>query len=101
MASLEFCHLVCREAVILCGDFNALATSDVLKEIGRRLKNTHLRIESRTALKTLPSFYPMGLVDHIFTGSSFEWIDTKVPGTSLEKMSSDHLPLVVDTVFAR
>ncbi len=86
----------CQDPVIFCGDFNALAQSKIFKNIGPVLKSTHFELNSQRPLKTLPSFYPLGLVDHIFVGPRFKTINREVPKTELERMSSDHLPLIVD-----
>lgn len=86
----------CPDPVIFCGDFNALARSKIFKNIGPKLKNTHLDLNGYRFLKTLPSFYPLGLVDHIFVGPRFKTTKIEVPKTALEKMASDHLPLIVD-----
>jgi endonuclease/exonuclease/phosphatase family metal-dependent hydrolase len=89
-------HPACQGRIVLCGDLNALASSKICKHLGRVLKNTHFEIIGQRSLKTLPSFYPLGLVDHIFVGSGLKTTKIEVPGTELEKMASDHLPLIVN-----
>ena len=89
-------NLACQDPVIFCGDFNALAQSKIFKNVVLVLKNTHFDLNSHRSLKTLPSFFPLGLVDHIFVGPGFKTTKIEVPKTALEKMSSDHLPLIVE-----
>jgi len=86
----------CQGPVVFCGDLNALSNSKICKRLGQVLKNTHFELNGQRPLKTLPSFYPLGLVDHIFVGPGLKTIKTEVPKTELEKMSSDHLPLIVE-----
>lgn len=86
----------CKGPVVFCGDLNALSRSEICRHLEQTLKNTHFELTGHRPLKTLPSFYPMGLVDHIFTGSGITTKKIEVPGTKLEKISSDHLPLIVD-----
>lgn len=82
--------------VVFCGDFNALSKSKICEHLSKVLKNTHCDLDGHRPLKTLPSFYPVSLVDHIFVGPNFKTIRIEVPRTQLEKISSDHLPLIVD-----
>ncbi len=86
----------CQSPIIFCGDLNALSNSRICKHLGQLLKNTHLELNGHHSLKTLPSFYPLGLVDHIFIGTGFKTIKNKTPRTALERISSDHLPLITD-----
>ncbi len=86
----------CQGPVVLCGDLNALTRSKICKHLDQTLKNTCFESNGRHSLKTLPSFCPLGLVDHIFVGPGFKTTHIEVPKTHLEKMSSDHLPLIVD-----
>jgi len=90
----------CRGPVILCGDLNALSGSKICRHLGLTLKNTHHDAKHRRHLKTLPSFFPLGLVDHIFTGPGIRMTGAEVPRTELEKIASDHLPLIVDISIA-
>ncbi len=86
----------CEGPVILCGDFNALPGSKICGLISKKLKHAHLEMSLGHPLKTLPSFFPLGLVDHVFIGPGIEVKNIEVPRTELEKLSSDHLPLIVD-----
>jgi len=86
----------CQGPVVFCGDLNALSNSKICKYLGQVLKNTHFELNGQRSLKTLPSFYPLGLVDHIFVGPGLKTVKIEVPKTELEKMSSDHLPLIVE-----
>ena len=89
----------CLGPVIFCGDLNASSQSKICKHLGLMLKNTHLDLKGHRSLKTLPSFYPVSLVDHIFVGAGFSTTKIEVPQTGLEKIASDHLPLLVDIQY--
>ncbi len=82
--------------ILFCGDLNALPHSKICKELEKMLKNTHSEFKDNRPLKTLPSFYPLGLVDHIFMGPGFRATHIQAPRTELEKIASDHLPLIAD-----
>ncbi len=86
----------CQGPIVFCGDLNALSNSKICKHLGQVLKNTHFELNGHRPLKTLPSFYPLRLIDHIFVGPGLKTTQIGVPNTQLEKMSSDHLPLIVD-----
>ena len=87
----------CIAPVIFCGDLNALSKSKIcLLLAARKLKNVQFELQGHRPLKTLPSFYPMRLVDHIFVSPEVKTIKIEAPRTELERVASDHLPLVVD-----
>lgn len=91
-------HPDCKDPVIFCGDFNASAHSAIFKNVSS-VKNAHFDFKGHRFIKTLPSFYPMGLVDHIFVGPGLRTVTIEVPRAGLERISSDHLPLMVDVQF--
>ncbi len=86
----------CVGPVVFCGDLNSLPGSKICKQLGQTLKNTHFELANHRPLKTLPSFYPLRLIDHVFVGSGIQTTKIQVPRTILEKTASDHLPLIVD-----
>ena len=86
----------CDGPVILCGDFNALPASKICGRIGQKLRNVQMEMLHIRPLKTLPSFFPMSSVDHVFVSSGIQIKGSKVPRTELEKVSSDHLPLIAE-----
>jgi len=90
----------CNGLVVFCGDLNALSNSKICKHLGQTLKNTHTELKGHRPLKTLPSYYPLGLVDHIFVGAGLQTTQIEVPKSQIEKISSDHLPLIVDLQVA-
>ena len=81
---------------IFCGDFNALPKSKVCARIERVFKNAQLELAGHRLLKTLPSFYPLRSVDHVFVGPGIQIVAIEVPKTPLERISSDHLPLIAE-----
>lgn len=89
-------NAACQDPVILCGDLNALPKSKICGLIGRRFKNAQFELSGHRILKTLPSFHPIGLVDHVFVGAGIKTLSISVPKTKLERVSSDHLPLIVE-----
>lgn len=85
-----------QDRVIVCGDFNAEPLSRVCARIGPCLKNVQAELKDHRALNTLPSYFPMRMVDHVFTGPGLRARKIEVPRTELERVSSDHLPLIVE-----
>lgn len=86
----------CRGPVVFCGDLNTLSRSKICQHLGQTLKNIQFELNGHRPPKTLPSFYPLGLVDHIFVGPGLKTTRIEVPKTRRERMSSDHLPLIAD-----
>lgn len=83
----------CVPPVIFCGDLNAFPDSKICGQLARKLKNVQGPSQRQ---RTLPSFYPLGLVDHIFISNEFEIKRVEVPHTELERVSSDHLPVIAE-----
>jgi len=86
----------CRGPVILCGDFNAAPGSAVYRRLGRRLLDTQLMPAAATPQRTWFGRYPLSRIDHVFVGGHLDVSRIEVPGTTLDRVASDHLPLVVD-----
>jgi endonuclease/exonuclease/phosphatase family metal-dependent hydrolase len=89
----------CKGPVILCGDFNSLVNSRICRAAGRDFKSVYFHEPDFRRLKTFPSFFPLGLVDHIFLGKGIKAVKTEIPKTHLEKTASDHLPLIAEVVI--
>jgi endonuclease/exonuclease/phosphatase family metal-dependent hydrolase len=82
--------------VVLCGDFNALPNSNACKSLGKILFDAQLKLEAHRPHNTFFGRYPWGRIDHVFVSDEVKIVKIDVPRTELEKISSDHLPLIVD-----
>jgi endonuclease/exonuclease/phosphatase family metal-dependent hydrolase len=89
-------HPACQAPVIFCGDFNSLINSRIFKTVSRAFHSIHFDAPRYQHLKTFPSYFPLGLVDHIFLGQGIKAVKIEAPNTHLEKTASDHLPLIVE-----
>jgi len=86
----------CRGPVILCGDFNADPRSVAYKRLGGKFRDAQLLLDSHKPRKTWFSPYPLSRIDHFFVSQGLHVLSITVPATELDRMASDHLPLVVD-----
>jgi endonuclease/exonuclease/phosphatase family metal-dependent hydrolase len=91
---------VCRGPTILCGDFNANPRSMVCKRIGGKLRDVQLMIKSHKPKSTWLASHPFSRIDHFFVSPDIEVMSITVPATDLDRIASDHLPLVVDLKFS-
>ena len=89
-------HPDCQGPVILAGDFNALPSSPVCRILTRKLRDVQAALKDHGPQATWFSRYPMGRIDHIFIGPQIEVSRITVPRTQMDKIASDHLPLIVD-----
>jgi endonuclease/exonuclease/phosphatase family metal-dependent hydrolase len=89
-------HPDCSGPVVLCGDFNALPRSPVCRRIRRRLRDAQSDMEDHRPRATWFGHFPMGRIDHVFVGPNIEICHVEVSRTELDKIASDHLPLIVD-----
>jgi endonuclease/exonuclease/phosphatase family metal-dependent hydrolase len=94
-------HHDCYGPVILCGDFNALPGSTVYRKICQRLNDSQAILAGHRPHRTWFGNYPIGQIDHIFVTSEFQVDSIVVPRTTLDRLASDHLPLIVDLKFSQ
>jgi len=90
-------HPLCREPVILLGDFNATGASVVHRLLTTRLKDCRACAPGfgrRTS--TFPSGLPMLKIDHVFLSEGLKVTAVQAPFTPRIRVASDHLPLIVD-----
>ncbi len=88
----------CPPPVVLCGDFNAQPGSAVHRLIGGLLRDAELCCP-HPPKKTWPSIYPFMGLDHLFISADLVVTGAEAPSTSLSRLASDHLPLVVDLLL--
>jgi len=86
----------CQGPVILCGDFNANPRSLVCKRMGCKLRDAQLIVESHKPKSTWLASHPFSRIDHFFVSPDIEVMKIEVPDTELDRIASDHLPLIVD-----
>jgi endonuclease/exonuclease/phosphatase family metal-dependent hydrolase len=85
-----------KDPVIFCGDFNSNINSRLYRIVAEKFHSIHFDAQGFKHLKTYPSIFPLGLVDHIFLGGGVKALNIETPGTHLEKTASDHLPLIAE-----
>ena len=93
-------HPQCREPVVLCGDFNALPSSQVCRRLRTRVDDAQIELESHRPRRMFPGRFPAARIDHVFMDSAVEVLDVEVPDTELARVASDHLPLIVELRIA-
>lgn len=86
-------HPECQGPRILAGDFNASPKSKVCALIGEQLKDVQAGLLDKPK-NTFSGRLPHFRIDHIFVDPDIQVLDVEVPRTELEKVSSDHLPLI-------
>ena len=87
---------LCKDPVILGGDFNALPSSKVCKKLNDYLHDAQGTMKNHIPIGTFYRKFPKVCIDHIYLSSNIEVFNIQVPRTKMVQMASDHLPLVVD-----
>ncbi len=82
----------CEGPVIICGDFNAQPRSIICQRMGCTLRDAQMILKSHRPHST----WIYGRIDHVFVSPDIEVMGVAVPRTDLDKVSSDHLPLIVE-----
>jgi len=93
-------HPACQGPVILCGDFNALPNSQLCRKIKKTFRDAQGELDNHSPKATWFSHYPVGRIDHVFIGPEIDVVRVEVSRTNLDKVASDHLPLIVDIKFS-
>ncbi len=85
-------HPDCRPPVLLCGDFNALPRSRVIRRLREELIDVQNKVPDRRLQGTWPSHFPILRLDYIFGSPNLKVRNTQVLSTPLARAASDHLP---------
>ena len=86
----------CQAPVILCGDFNSNPRSMVCKRMGGKLRDAQLLLASHKPHNTWMAAHPFRRIDHFFVSPDIGVLNITVPTTELDRIASDHLPLIVE-----
>ena len=92
-------HPACQGPVILCGDFNAFPNSQLYRNIKGVLRDAQGELDNCKPQATWFGHYPVGRIDHVFVSPEIKVTRVEVSRTGLDKLASDHLPLIVDIKF--
>ncbi|MDO8860579.1 endonuclease/exonuclease/phosphatase family protein [Haliea sp. E1-2-M8] len=92
-------HEQCLGPVILCGDFNALPSSPVCRQISGRLVDAQAQAPGQPR-GTFSGRFPAVRIDHIFVSAELEVTGIEVPASALARAASDHLPLLAEIRFS-
>lgn len=90
----------CLGPTILTGDFNVTSMAKGYSTLARRLPDAQRRLGLRPSVKTFPSTFPAIRIDHFFISDEVRPIRIHAPSSSLARVASDHLPLVMDFALA-
>jgi endonuclease/exonuclease/phosphatase family metal-dependent hydrolase len=93
-------HPECNGPVVLCGDFNAIPTSSVYRQLTARFRDAQTAVAGHRPKSTWFSRYPVLRLDHVFLSHDLTVRCVQVPDTYLARVASDHLPLIADVEFA-
>lgn len=93
-------HHACTGPTILCGDFNSRPNSRVCQRLTENLKDAQSILENHQPHATWFSPYPLSRIDHLFVSSDIKVLRAEVSKTELDRLSSDHLPLIIDVAFS-
>jgi endonuclease/exonuclease/phosphatase family metal-dependent hydrolase len=93
-------HPDCRiKPVVLLGDFNARPRSRTYRRLAAQLRDAQGVPPGQRASATFPARWPLLRIDHIFLGEQVDAVRVEVRRGPLERLASDHLPVVADLVI--
>lgn len=93
-------HADCRGPVILCGDFNAMPSSAVYRQLAARFKDVQTQIPGLRPRGTFFSRFPQMRLDHIFISDDLAAVTMTTIDSQLARTASDHLPLVAEVLVS-
>jgi len=89
-------HSQCKNPVILCGDFNALPGSKVVKALRGSLVSAVEKAGRKKHRSTWFGRFPVACIDYIFVRPDFEITRMEVGDSYLARTASDHRPLITE-----
>jgi endonuclease/exonuclease/phosphatase family metal-dependent hydrolase len=89
-------HESARGPCIVCGDLNALPNSAPWRILSQRVDDVQTRLSDHRPLGTFHSHLPKARLDHVLVSRDFTVEAVHVPRSHLSRITSDHLPLIVD-----
>ncbi len=92
-------HPNCVAPVVLCGDLNALPQSAVCRTLGQHLRDAQGQLAGHRPMGTFLRRYAR--IDHVFVDPTLAIVDIGVPNTALDRVASDHLPLVAEIALPK
>ncbi|BBK36965.1 endonuclease [Allostella sp. ATCC 35155] len=92
-------HPDCRDPTILIGDFNAVPRSRAYARMAARFRDAQ-RATGSVPRPTFPARLPVIRIDHIFVSPAVRVLRTEVVRSTLARVASDHLPLLMDFALA-
>jgi endonuclease/exonuclease/phosphatase family metal-dependent hydrolase len=81
------------------GDFNANPGHKTCQRITQMLNDAQDKLDNHVPQRTWFGRFPVGRIDHIFVAKEIDVQACLVPRTTLTRIGSDHLPLIVDVVI--
>ncbi|UZJ45001.1 endonuclease/exonuclease/phosphatase family protein [Marinimicrobium sp. C6131] len=93
-------HADCQGPVILCGDFNAMPSSAVYRQLAARFKDVQTQIPGLRPRGTFFSRFPQMRLDHIFISDDLAAVTMTTIDSQLARTASDHLPLVAEVLVS-
>ena len=99
MGSQWLSHPECSGPVILCGDFNATPRHKTCRRITQILNDAQEKLDNHVPQRTWFGRFPVGRIDHIFVSKEIVVQSCIIPRTTLTRVASDHLPLIVDLLI--
>ncbi|KQS54307.1 endonuclease [Brevundimonas sp. Leaf363] len=86
----------CEGPTILTGDFNATSITRPYQALTRKLADAQRVLGVKPTVKTFPSGFPAIRIDHFFISPQVRPTRVHAPFSPLDRMASDHLPLILD-----
>jgi endonuclease/exonuclease/phosphatase family metal-dependent hydrolase len=88
-----------RNPTIFCADMNTLPFWKASKQMKRKMSDV---FGPKSMAKPSPTFLstaPLIRIDYIYTSPEIKVVNAVIPRTALERIASDHLPVVADLTF--
>jgi endonuclease/exonuclease/phosphatase family metal-dependent hydrolase len=86
----------CKNPLILCGDFNALPGSKVLKILRGSLVSAEKKAGRSRHRSTWFGRFPFACIDYVFVRPDLEVTAMEIGDSHLARVASDHRPLITE-----
>lgn len=93
-------HEACqRGPTVFCGDMNTLPFWKASSQMKRKLRDVFGKKSASKSSGTFLSTVPLIRIDYIYVSPDVQVVEARTPRTALERIASDHLPVIADLIF--
>ncbi|OGX12744.1 MAG: hypothetical protein A2351_06355 [Omnitrophica bacterium RIFOXYB12_FULL_50_7] len=90
-------HEMCQQGpTVFCADMNTLPAWKASSQMKQKLRDVFEKKRGARSLGTFLSTAPLIRIDYVYASPDIKVVDAMIPRMALERIASDHLPVIAD-----